>query len=201
MDVILITMPWAGITYPSIQLGIVKSLLDRSQVPCAPTSLNLSFFEYLAARPESDRLSLEQYNYIGEASGLGLGEWIFASAARGHSDAARDDAYRDFVTGKNPERGVLEKAERVREVVPGFLDQCAENILAARPRVAGFTEDDVKDFLDQMVNIRLVFEESGHYLSLALPEGERLDFREQQTIAMPEEKSPATTRPFPAPVV
>ncbi len=139
MDVILIAMPWAGITYPSIQLGIVKSLLDRSQIACEPMSLNLGFFEYLAAKPEADRLSLAQYDYIGEASGLGLGEWIFASAAKRHSDAASDDAYRDFVTGKNPANDVLEKAERVRELVPGFLDRCAENILAARPRVAGFT--------------------------------------------------------------
>jgi len=139
MDVILIAMPWAGITYPSIQLGILKSLLDRSGVPCTPMSLNLSFFEYLAVRPEADRLSLEQYDYIGEASGLGLGEWIFASAAKGHADAARDDAYRDFVTGRNPEHGVLEKAERARRLVPGFLDQCAEKILALQPRVVGFT--------------------------------------------------------------
>jgi ribosomal peptide maturation radical SAM protein 1 len=139
MDVILIAMPWAGITYPSIQLGILKSLLDRSRVPCTPMSLNLSFFEYLAARGQADRLSLEQYDYIGEASGLGLGEWIFASAAKDHVDAARDDAYRDFVTQCKPEHGVLEKAERARRLVPGFLDQCAEKILAAQPRVVGFT--------------------------------------------------------------
>jgi ribosomal peptide maturation radical SAM protein 1 len=139
MDVILIAMPWAGITYPSIQLGILKSLLDRSRVPCTPMSLNLSFFEYLAACPQADRLSLEQYDYIGEASGLGLGEWIFASAAKGYTDAARDDAYRDFVAGCNPEHGMLEKAERARRLVPGFLDQCAEKMLAAQPRVVGFT--------------------------------------------------------------
>ena len=83
MDVILIAMPWAGITYPSIQLGILKSLLDRSGVPCTPMSLNLSFFEYPAVRPEADRLSLEQYDYIGEASGLGLGEWIFCLRGQG----------------------------------------------------------------------------------------------------------------------
>jgi ribosomal peptide maturation radical SAM protein 1 len=139
MDVILIAMPWASITYPSIQLGILKSLLDQSRLPCAPMSLNLSFFEYLAIRPQADRLSLEQYNYIGEASGLGLGEWIFASAAKGRADAERDAAYRAFVAANKPEHGVLEKAERARELVPGFLDQCVENILAAHPRVVGFT--------------------------------------------------------------
>ncbi len=60
MDVILIAMPWAGITYPSIQLGILKSLLDRSRIPCTPMSLNLSFFEYLMEHLEP-RVSLGGY--------------------------------------------------------------------------------------------------------------------------------------------
>lgn len=90
MDVILIAMPWAKITYPSIQLGILKSLMNRARLACTPMSLNLGFFEYLAARPQADRLSLEQYDYIGEALGLGLGEWI--SAAKGHADADRANA-------------------------------------------------------------------------------------------------------------
>jgi ribosomal peptide maturation radical SAM protein 1 len=139
MDVILVTMPWASITYPSIQLGILKSLLDQSKLPSVPMSLNLSFFEYLAIRSQADRLSLEQYDYIGEASGLGLGEWIFASAVKGYADIERDSSYRAFVTRNNPEHGVLEKAERARELVPGFLDQCAEDITDLHPCVVGFT--------------------------------------------------------------
>jgi len=139
MDVILIAMPWASVAYPSIQLGILKSLLDRSQISCASMSLNLSFFEYLAAQRDAEPMSLEQYHYIGEATGLGLGEWIFASAARSFSDAPRDDAYREFARRQNPTQGVLELAERTRELVPAFLDSCAEKILAAHPRAVGFT--------------------------------------------------------------
>jgi ribosomal peptide maturation radical SAM protein 1 len=139
MDVILIAMPWASVTYPSIQLGILKSLLDRSQISCASMSLNLSFFEYLAAQRDAEPMSLEQYHYIGEATGLGLREWIFASAAGSFSDAPRDDAYREFARRQNPTQGVLEIAERTRELVPAFLDSCAEKILAAHPRVVGFT--------------------------------------------------------------
>ena len=62
------------------------------------------------------------------------------------------------------------------------------------------TEDDVRDFLDQMVKIRLVFEEDGHYLSLAIPEGERLDEDEHQVTGTREAQPPATLRPFPATV-
>ena len=139
MDAVLIAMPWASITYPSIQLGILKSLLERSQLSCASMSLNLSFFEYLAAQQHTHRMSLEQYDYIGEASGLGLGEWIFASAAKAGVDTVRDNAYREFAASNKPEHGVLEKAERARELVPAFLDQCVGSILAEHPRVVGFT--------------------------------------------------------------
>jgi ribosomal peptide maturation radical SAM protein 1 len=82
---------------------------------------------------------MEQYEYIGEASGLGMGEWIFAAAAVGSMDAERDDAYREFVRNADPRPGVLEKAERARELVPEFLGQCAELVLAGRPRAVGFT--------------------------------------------------------------
>jgi len=63
---------------------------------------------------------------------------------------------------------------------------------------SGVTEDDVRDFLDQMVKIRLVFEEDGHYLSLAIPEGERLGEDEHQVTGTREAQPPATLRPFPA---
>ena len=139
MDAVLIAMPWASVTYPSIQPGILKSLLERSQVSCAPMSLNLSFFEYPAAQQHTHRTSLEQYDFIGEASGLGLGEWIFASAAKGGVDTVRDDAYREFAASNNPEHGVLEEAEHARELVPAFLDQCVGSILTEHPRVVGFT--------------------------------------------------------------
>lgn len=49
-----------------------------------------------AAQQHTHRMRLEQYNYIGEASGLGLGERIFASAAKGGVDTVRDGAYREF---------------------------------------------------------------------------------------------------------
>ena len=124
-------MPWASIAYPSIQLGIVKSLIDRANISCAPMSLNLTFFEFLAARPQAERLSFEEYDYIGEASGLGLGEWIFAAAAKEKRNPALDAEYRDYVKQNNARSGVLEWAERARELVPEFLDQCSDIVLAS----------------------------------------------------------------------
>jgi ribosomal peptide maturation radical SAM protein 1 len=66
---------------------------------------------------------------------------------------------------------------------------------------SGVTENEVKDFLDQMVSMRLVFEESGHYLSLALPEGERLDATDRPATGSQEQDRPVPAGLFPATVV
>ncbi len=63
---------------------------------------------------------------------------------------------------------------------------------------SGGTEADVKDFLDQMVSMRLVFEENGHYLSLALPKGEGLEATDHP---MPGVQEQAPAKLFPAAVV
>lgn len=139
MDTVLISMPWASVSYPSIQLGIVKSMLDRSGISCAAMSFNLSFFEFLAVRPEADRMSREQYDYIGEAAGFGIGEWVFAASVWERADPARDRAYTQYVRDSDPHHGALDKAIRARELVPEFLGHCAERVLAEQPRAIGFT--------------------------------------------------------------
>jgi hypothetical protein len=66
---------------------------------------------------------------------------------------------------------------------------------------SGVSENDVKDFLDQMVSMRLVFEEAGHYLSLALPEGEPVDAADRPASGSQEQVRPAPASLFPATVV
>ena len=60
------------------------------------------------------------------------------------------------------------------------------------------TQGDVRDFLQQMVKQRLVFEENDHYLSLAIPDGERLDEDDHLVTAMPRGERTVTVKPFPA---
>jgi hypothetical protein len=65
---------------------------------------------------------------------------------------------------------------------------------------SGVSEDDVRDFLDQMVNMRLMYEEDGHYLTLALPEGEQSDEHDQQPGGVARARQTVTAKPFPATV-
>jgi hypothetical protein len=48
VEVNFISMPWCSLEHPSIQLGILKGILQRHAVPCELMSLNLAFFERVA---------------------------------------------------------------------------------------------------------------------------------------------------------
>ncbi|MDX1431188.1 MAG: RiPP maturation radical SAM C-methyltransferase [Gammaproteobacteria bacterium] len=138
-DIVLVSMPWGSIKYPSIQLGILKSLCDREGIAAAAMSLNLDFFEFLAARAPAERLSADEYDFLGEASGLGLGEWIFTRPGDEAGGQSRDEAYGDYVLGRGADPAVLAKSVRLRALVPEFIEGCADGILAREPRVVGFT--------------------------------------------------------------
>jgi ribosomal peptide maturation radical SAM protein 1 len=89
--------------------------------------------------PEERRIGLADYETVAvEHYWVGLGEWIFAGPPFAAS-TERDAAYLDYVRGHGvPERDI-DKARRMRDLVPGFLDACVDDLSRALPRVVGFT--------------------------------------------------------------
>lgn len=142
--VILINMPWAMPDRPSIELGILQSVLSCAGIPTQARSFNLAFMEYLvsvdAQLPETGRLFsipdyllVATYYYI-----VGLGDWIFAVAPFRQTRES-DEEYFDYVRARTGLNEMIPRATRVRELVPAFLDQCVADILAAAPTIVGFT--------------------------------------------------------------
>src|SRR5690242_15442237 len=81
--VMLLNMPWGRVDRPSIQLGILQSVLMRAGVRTEARSFNLAFLDYIvnatANLPAEDRIGLNDYCDIGEDDQIiGLGDWIFA---------------------------------------------------------------------------------------------------------------------------
>jgi len=139
----LVSMPWEYLEAPSIQLGILQSILERDGVRAEVRSLKLAFLDYCLAmtrnRPEAEKIALADYQAIAFAHfGVGLGEWIFAVppfAANG----ASDEPYLAYLRDRGvPERDIT-KAVVMRALVPGFLERCVDDIVAAAPRIVGFT--------------------------------------------------------------
>jgi ribosomal peptide maturation radical SAM protein 1 len=142
-DVVLIAMPWQVLYLPSIQLGVLQAVLERAGIRTAVRSFNLAFMEHcrreMAARPEAEHITLDDYEAVAaERSFQGLGDWIFAVPP--FPDAPeRDGRYLSGLREQGFTERTMAKMLALRKLVPAFLARCAEDVLALRPRVVGFT--------------------------------------------------------------
>src|SRR6266542_2473957 len=142
-SVVLVAMPWHVLHLPSIQLGTLRPLLEDAGIRIQVRSYTLDFMEHcrVATReqPENLRIGLPDYEAVAvEHYWVGLGEWIFAGPPFSES-TERDAAYLDYVRSQGvPERDI-DKARRMRELVPAFLEACVDDLSRALPRVVGFT--------------------------------------------------------------
>ncbi len=142
-SMMLIDMPWSMPNGPSIQLGILQSVLRRANVRSEVRSFNLAFMDHLASadadKPADDRFSFEDYLDVAENHyKVGLGDWIFAVAPF-RSSGDWEQRYLEFFLANGGREEILAKAVRMRRLVPSFLERCAEEVLTTAPSVVGFT--------------------------------------------------------------
>jgi len=137
--VLLVSMPWDQLEHPPIQLGILQMALERDGIGADVCCLGLDFLDHCMAatadRPAGERLGVADYDLVVERSrDIGLGDWIFAEPS-----AEADAGYERWVRAHPFVRDGLEVAHRFRQLVPSFLDRCAETLAARAPAVIGFT--------------------------------------------------------------
>jgi ribosomal peptide maturation radical SAM protein 1 len=142
-SVLLINMPWSMPHRPSIQLGTLQSVLQRAKIPVEVRSFNLAFMDHIASGDAdlsvAEQLSFNDYRKVAEQCyGLGLGEWIFAVSPFRESGEF-DEEYLDYFRRVGGPEEMVGKAVRMRQKVPEFLERCAEEVLASRAGVVGFT--------------------------------------------------------------
>ena len=142
-SVALVAMPWHVLHLPSIQLGTLRPLLEDAGIRTEVRSYTLEFMEHCRVAtheaPEERRIGLADYEAVAvEHYWVGLGEWIFAGPPFSAS-TERDAAYLDYVRSHGVSERDIDKARRMRDLVPAFLDACVDDLSKALPRVVGFT--------------------------------------------------------------
>jgi ribosomal peptide maturation radical SAM protein 1 len=142
-DVVLVSMPFGELFSPSMGLSLLKGALDRVGVSCVVRYFGLPFARRVGRSlyfdlSSDDRVSARQL----------AGEWLF-TAALFERTAEDDQRYFenilrcrsgwiiDDVAPLHPAT-IRRLADNRRHVEP-FLDECAGDILALRPRLIGFT--------------------------------------------------------------
>ena len=144
IDMILIAMPWQVLNRTPIQLGILKPVVEEAGFSISTRSFFVSAMEYFAAQtadlPPGQRITVSDYHeVVYRHYGVSLGEWIFVVPPYHQSTAADDAAYTAILRSRNVSEEMIAKAFRMRALAPSFLKRCADEVLAAAPRVVGFT--------------------------------------------------------------
>src|SRR5215470_12776915 len=113
----LINMPWGRVDRPSIQVGILQSVLLHAGIRTEARSFNLNFLDYIvnatADLPVEDRICLGDYCEVGEDNQIvGLGDWIFAVPPFQDSNQP-DEQYLNYVRSTGTPNELLAKAVRM----------------------------------------------------------------------------------------
>ncbi|MEV7470953.1 RiPP maturation radical SAM C-methyltransferase [Streptomyces kronopolitis] len=136
MRVLLVNMPWSPIDLPSLALGILRRSVDeRTSGHAEVLHANLEFTDWITRRCT---FTGDDYQFYALSSYfMGCGDWVFSSAL--YDDPTwRAEEFSTSMKGKlRAER--LRMSHELHAVVPEFVQQIAERIVAAGPDVVGFT--------------------------------------------------------------
>ena len=139
--VLLVSMPFGPLLQPSIGLSLLKSSLISLDITTQIRYFSLQFADCIGS-------SLYAHLASGYPSVTDLvGEWLFARALFG-ADKIDDDAYiEDVLHGRSSDHSINKPLEEdfiqhvfnARDQVEPFLDACVEQVIAAQPKLVGFT--------------------------------------------------------------
>jgi ribosomal peptide maturation radical SAM protein 1 len=143
-DVQLVSMPFHTPWFPSIALGTLKAALARAGFPCRCRHYNVEFLDYLVdpAREPTDALpplTIADYYRVQSLCIPAAGDWVFCVPPFRDDLAEVDERFVGHlrICGASDEEIAL--AHRMRQHAPGFLRRCADEILASRPKLVGFS--------------------------------------------------------------
>ncbi|MFC1859251.1 RiPP maturation radical SAM C-methyltransferase [Thermodesulfobacteriota bacterium] len=132
--VLLISMPFASVRYPSPALSLLKSLMEQEGIPCDVHYLNV-LYQAFTGRPDI---------YEGVADFLIAGEWVFgrelfgpewAQSERGKVDAVEGP----LLPGGAVRKGINNSLENLRKLASPFIEKCLQNINWDDYGIVGFT--------------------------------------------------------------
>jgi ribosomal peptide maturation radical SAM protein 1 len=133
-------MPWHTLGAPSIQLGCLEAALRDAAIECRSHSFHLELQRFLAVEAALHEFTLADYEQVAVGwENLGVGEWLFAVPPFRAEHPEPERRYAELLERNGVSRRALARLRRVRALVPRFVARCADEVLAARPSVVGFT--------------------------------------------------------------
>jgi ribosomal peptide maturation radical SAM protein 1 len=139
----LVSMPFKDLRHPPIQLGILQRCLERAGISASSHSLELAFMEHLHARSAAaggQLLTTADYQEIATQAFLAhLGDWVFMTPPYAEPSAEHEQSFLAVARAAGVRESAIEVAQRMKALVPEFLERASDEILAEDPRIVGFS--------------------------------------------------------------
>jgi ribosomal peptide maturation radical SAM protein 1 len=123
LDFLTVSMPWVTLD-PSIQLGIVHTVLSKAGLKVGSLSANLDYYSFLYER----KLVTSRLQYLEISQSMEYAEWVFTNPTfKGIDDSETlqqilPDLYFD-----------------IKAATPEFVEKLALEIVESNPKIVGFT--------------------------------------------------------------
>lgn len=131
-DALLVSMPWASTAHPSLGLGTLVASAKHAGFSCRAIYANLLFSTYINA---------DIYEYFANTpSFFAYAEHIFAVDIFGRDRLNSDDYLLELAGKSDQSSAAIKSLLHLRDtVVPTFMTQCTEHLLASNAFVVGFS--------------------------------------------------------------
>jgi ribosomal peptide maturation radical SAM protein 1 len=138
-DVLLVSMPFYSLEFPSIALGTLKAVLDRAGIASECRSYHFAFMEHLLESQDGAAPTLQEYQRVLDQCHSGLGDWVFCVPAFRDGGTAVDERFAAYLRSRKVSEADIALAQRLRPFAPSFLEKCLQDVLTSAPRMVGFT--------------------------------------------------------------
>lgn len=139
--ILLITMPWSSLDLPSIQLGILKSVVYNKfpEIECKNLYANLLWADYLYRKSDGKVTRSNDYPLIAESTfGFGVGEWIFTPALYGKE--YKREEYLEYISKKSVlSKEEIKVVEWMYEQSCEFVQWLVSEFITEEYKIIGFT--------------------------------------------------------------
>ncbi|WP_426749394.1 RiPP maturation radical SAM C-methyltransferase [Myxococcus sp. Y35] len=137
MRILLVAMPWHSLDTPSLAIGILHERVKLCRNPHEVVDIyaNLKWAEFLHQR-SGGRVSIRSYTNVSDR-GIwgGMGDWLFAPALHGVSEWKQEE-YASTLLDPDWNKELLFE---VQQWTPGFIEALADELIAYKPDLVGFT--------------------------------------------------------------
>ncbi len=134
MRITLVNMPWQAVTWPSLAISTLDTLLTGLGHEVTQLYENLRFVEQ-TVRPDSGVDPADYFVLSDEGHNYGAGEWVFTSAL--YRPDWREEEFTAYLASVGFAH--IDMALALHRLAPEFIDRAAERVLATEPDLVGCT--------------------------------------------------------------